>query len=108
MELSGISIARALLKDAPTVLLDVATASLDVENETKVLGALFRLLTGKTVLVIVHRMRTVEGLMQRINRTPTPQKCVAGVSVDMKGHEEAQVWNRTNGSFSFLLRRSPV
>ena len=55
-----ISIARALLKDAPIVLLDEATASLDVENETKVQGALSRLLAGKTVLVIAHRMRTVE------------------------------------------------
>ena len=55
-----ISIARALLKNAPIVLLDEATASLDVENETKVQGALSRLLAGKTVLVIAHRMRTVE------------------------------------------------
>ena len=52
--------ARALLKDAPIVLLDEATASLDVENETKVQGALSHLLAGKTVLVIAHRMRTVE------------------------------------------------
>lgn len=68
-ELSGgerqrISIARALLKDAPIVLLDEATASLDVENETKVQGALSRLLQGKTVLVIAHRMRTVEAADQ--------------------------------------------
>ena len=55
-----LGIARALLKDAPIVLLDEATASLDVENETKVQGALSRLLVGKTVLVIAHRMRTVE------------------------------------------------
>lgn len=59
-ERQRISIARALLKDAPIVLLDEATASLDVENETKVQGALSRLLVGKTVLVIAHRMRTVE------------------------------------------------
>jgi len=64
-ELSGgerqrISIARAMLKGAPIVLLDEATASLDVENETKVQGALSRLLKEKTVLVIAHRMRTVE------------------------------------------------
>ena len=58
-ERQRISIARALLKDAPIVLLDEATASLDVENETKVQEALSRLLTGKTVLVIAHRMRTV-------------------------------------------------
>ena len=59
-ERQRISIARALLKNAPIVLLDEATASLDVENETKVQGALSRLLLGKTVLVIAHRMRTVE------------------------------------------------
>ena len=61
-ERQRISIARALLKDAPIVLLDEATASLDVENETKVQGALSRLLMGKTVLVIAHRMRTVEAV----------------------------------------------
>ena len=59
-ERQRISIARALLKDAPIGLLDEATASLDVENETKVQGALSRLLKGKTVLVIAHRMRTVQ------------------------------------------------
>ena len=59
-ERQRISIARALLKNAPIVLLDEATASLDVENETKVQGALSHLLAGKTVLVIAHRMRTVE------------------------------------------------
>lgn len=59
-ERQRISIARALLKDAPIVLLDEATASLDVENETRVQNALSRLLAGKTVVVIAHRMRTVE------------------------------------------------
>lgn len=59
-ERQRISIARALLKDAPVVLLDEATASLDVENETKVQRALSRLLADKTVIVIAHRMRTVE------------------------------------------------
>ena len=59
-ERQRISIARALLKNAPIVLLDEATASLDVENETKVQGALSRLLQGRTVLVIAHRMRTIE------------------------------------------------
>ena len=58
-ERQRISIARAILKDAPVVLLDEATASLDVENETQVQRALSRLLAGKTVLVIAHRMRTV-------------------------------------------------
>lgn len=59
-ERQRISIARALLKDAPIVLLDEATASLDVENETYVQDALSELLQGKTVLVIAHRMRTVD------------------------------------------------
>ena len=65
-ELSGgerqrISIARAFLKDAPVILLDEATASLDVENETMIQSALSRLIKDKTVLVIAHRMRTVAG-----------------------------------------------
>lgn len=60
-ERQRISIARAILKDAPIVLLDEATASLDVENESAVQQALSRLLVGKTVLVIAHRMRTVMG-----------------------------------------------
>ena len=65
-ELSGgerqrISIARAFLKDAPIILLDEASASLDVENETVIQEALSRLIRNKTVLVIAHRMRTVSG-----------------------------------------------
>ena len=59
-ERQRISIARALLKNAPIVLLDEATASLDVENETQVQAALSELLQGKTILVIAHRMRTVD------------------------------------------------
>jgi len=63
-ELSGgerqrISIARAFLKDAPVILLDEATASLDAENETAVQEALSRLIKNKTVLIIAHRMRTI-------------------------------------------------
>ena len=65
-ELSGgerqrISIARAFLKDAPIILLDEATASLDVENENTIQTALSRLIRNKTVIVIAHRMRTVAG-----------------------------------------------
>lgn len=59
-ERQRISIARAFLKNAPIVLLDEATASLDVENETIIQTALSRLIKNKTVLVIAHRMRTVE------------------------------------------------
>lgn len=60
-ERQRISIARALLKNAPIVLLDEATASLDVENETSLQAALSALLKEKTVLIIAHRMRTVMG-----------------------------------------------
>lgn len=60
-ERQRISIARAFLKDAPIILLDEATASLDVENETLIQTALSRLIKNKTVLVIAHRMRTVAG-----------------------------------------------
>ncbi len=65
-ELSGgerqrISIARAFLKDAPIILMDEATASLDVENETFIQESLSRLVKDKTVIIIAHRMRTVAG-----------------------------------------------
>lgn len=60
-ERQRISIARALLKDAPVILLDEATASLDAENETLIQRAISRLVKNKTVLIIAHRMRTVEG-----------------------------------------------
>ena len=59
-ECQRLSIARALLKDAPVILLDEATASLDVDNETEIQEAISKLVKGKTVLVIAHRMRTVE------------------------------------------------
>lgn len=63
-ELSGgerqrISIARAFLKDAPIILLDEATASLDVDNETVIQESLSKLIRNKTVMIIAHRMRTV-------------------------------------------------
>ena len=83
-ERQRISIARALLKNAPIVLLDEATASLDVENETKVQGALSRLLGGKTVLVIAHRMRTIEAADKiivlkdgKVAEEGTPQELLA-------------------------------
>lgn len=59
-ECQRLSIARALLKDAPVILLDEATVSLDVDNETEIQEAITRLIKGKTVLIITHRMRTVE------------------------------------------------
>ena len=65
-ECQRLSIARALLKDAPVILLDEATASLDVDNETEIQEAISRLVKGKTVLVIAHRMRTIENSDQII------------------------------------------
>ena len=63
-ERQRISIARAFLKDAPIILLDEATASLDVENETLIQTALPRLIKNKTVPVIAHRMRMVAGAVR--------------------------------------------
>ncbi len=60
-ERQRISIARALLKNAPIVLLDEATASLDPENEVYIQRAISKLIEGKTVIVIAHRLRTVAG-----------------------------------------------
>ena len=60
-ERQRISIARAMLKNAPIILLDEATASLDAENESKIQSALSELIKNKTVLIIAHRMRTVSG-----------------------------------------------
>ena len=70
-ELSGgerqrISIARAFLKDAPIILMDEATASLDVDNESVIQESISKLIRNKTVLVIAHRMRTVNGVDQII------------------------------------------
>ena len=68
-ELSGgerqrISIARAFLKDAPVILMDEATASLDVDNESVIQESISKLIRNKTVLIIAHRMRTVDGVDQ--------------------------------------------
>lgn len=60
-ERQRISIARALLKDSPVILLDEATASLDAENETMIQEAISHLIKNKTVIIIAHRMRTVSG-----------------------------------------------
>lgn len=83
-ERQRISIARALLKDSPVILLDEATASLDAENETQIQKAISRLVKGKTVLIIAHRMRTVEGADKlvllkegKVAEQGTPQKLYA-------------------------------
>ena len=80
-ERQRISIARAILKDAPVVILDEATASMDAENENLVQQALSVLLRGKTVLVIAHRMRTIANVDKvvvleqgRVAETGTPEE----------------------------------
>ena len=107
-ELSGgerqrISIARAFLKDAPIILLDEATASFDLENETKVQSALSRLIKDKTVMVIAHRMRTVAGANKivvlsdgRVAEQGSPAELLksGGVFADMvRLQTEGQHWS---------------
>ncbi len=94
-ERQRISIARAMLKDAPIILLDEATASLDAENESKIQSALSELIKDKTVLIIAHRMRTVSGADKivvikdgRIVETGNPQEL-----------------KKKEGIFSMMLKR---
>lgn len=96
-ERQRISIARALLKDSPVILLDEATASLDAENETQIQKAISRLVKGKTVLIIAHRMRTVEGADKlvllkegRVAEQGTPQELYAKGGLYTKMYELQQ------------------
>ena len=97
-ELSGgerqrISIARAFLKDSPIILLDEATASLDAENETEIQKALSKLIRNKTVLVIAHRMRTVENADKIV--------VLSGGHVAEEGSPEELL--KRNGLFSHMV-----
>lgn len=110
-ELSGgerqrISIARAFLKNAPVILLDEATSSLDVENETLIQSALSRLIKDKTVMVIAHRMRTVAGADKivvlsdgKVAETGTPDELMKkdGIFAHMsKLQTQGQNWSLEN------------
>ena len=99
-ERQRVSIARALLKDAPIVLLDEATASLDVENETKIQAGISELVRNKTVLIIAHRMRTVANADKivvldqgSVSETGTPEmlKLQKGVFSRMMDRQFARV-----------------
>lgn len=98
-ELSGgerqrISIARAFLKDAPIILLDEATASLDAENEGVIQSALSRLIRNKTVIVIAHRMRTVMGADKVV--------VLSGGTVAEQGRPEELL--RSGGIFAHMVK----
>ena len=92
-ECQRLSIARALLKDAPVILLDEATASLDVDNETEIQEAITHLVRGKTVLIIAHRMRTVENADKIVVLD-------GGVVAESGTHEEMM---RKNGLYRRLV-----
>ncbi|MGL6198816.1 MAG: ABC transporter ATP-binding protein [Lachnospiraceae bacterium] len=102
-ERQRISIARAILKNTPVILLDEATASLDVDSETQVQSALTHLIAGKTVLVIAHRMRTIEAADKiivlkdgTIKESGTHQELInkQGIYQNMvRMQQEANNWN---------------
>lgn len=97
-ERQRISIARALLKDAPIVLLDEATASLDVENETKIQAGISALVKNKTVLIIAHRMRTVANA----------DKIVVLESGNIEEMGTPEDLRKKNGVFAKMIERQVV
>ena len=106
-ERQRISIARAFLKNAPIILLDEATASLDVENETLIQNALSQLIKDKTVLVIAHRMRSVAAADQiivlkdgKVSENGTPEKLLKQNSIFAnmcRLQAESLDWTLSNG-----------
>ncbi len=97
-ERQRISIARALLKDAPIVLLDEATASLDVENETKIQAGISELIKNKTVLIIAHRMRTVANA----------DKVIVLENGEVKEQGNPIELKKQNGTFTKMVERQMI
>jgi ATP-binding cassette, subfamily B, bacterial IrtB/YbtQ len=97
-ERQRISIARALLKDAPIVLLDEATASLDVENETKIQAGISELIKNKTVLIIAHRMRTVANA----------DKVIVLENGEVKEQGNPVELKKQNGTFTKMVERQMI
>lgn len=93
-ERQRISIARALLKNAPVILLDEATASLDAENETKVQAGISELVKDKTVIIIAHRMRTVRNADHIV--------VIDGGVVSEQGRPEELI--EKNGEFARMIK----
>ncbi len=94
-EQQRIALARAILKDAPVVVLDEATASLDVENETKIQAGISELIRDKTVLIIAHRMRTVANA----------EKIVVLDNGRVLEHGSPDHLKSTNGAFAHTIER---
>lgn len=95
-ERQRLSIARAFLKNAPVILLDESTASIDPENETKIQQAIGRLIKNKTVLIIAHKLRTVSGC----------DKIVCSITERFPSRERMNsLWKRTDFITSFIRFR---
>lgn len=103
-ERQRISIARALLKDSPVILLDEATASLDAENETLIQRAISRLVKGKTVLIIAHRMRTVAGADKLVLlKEGKVAECGTPAELEARGGEYARMKRLQAASMDWKL-----
>ena len=103
-ERQRISIARALLKDSPVIFLDEATASLDAENETLIQRAISRLVKGKTVLIIAHRMRTVAGADKLVLlKEGKVAECGTPAELEARGGEYARMKRLQAASMDWKL-----
>ena len=105
MKLSGgqrqrVAIARAILRDAPILLLDEATSALDSESEALIQDALWRMMEGRTAIVVAHRLSTVAG-MDRLVVLDRGRVVEEGTHVELlaRGGGYAQLWQRQSGGF---------